>query len=145
MITNLEFSKLSGMDIVEIRRENLRRWIEKNGTPPKERSLFSQLKADGSFGERVARRLEEQYRMGAGYLDRDPGAPQSAQVEPKPKAGPSVDDGARTVELLTLAAEMINTYYLASPDDRERIDLAFREARSNLGAADKLKVKARLG
>lgn len=60
------------MDIVEIRRENLRRWVAEHGTPPKEKSLFSQLKANGSFGERVARRLEQQYGMGDGYLDRDP-------------------------------------------------------------------------
>lgn len=48
-----------------------------------------------------------------------------------------------TAEMLALASEMIKTYHLASPDDRERIDFAFREARNNLGAADKLKVKAR--
>lgn len=60
------------MDIVEIRRENLRRWVAEHGTPAKEKSLFSQLKANGSFGERVARRLEQQYGMGDGYLDRDP-------------------------------------------------------------------------
>lgn len=60
------------MDIVEIRRENLRRWVIEHGTPAKEKSLFSQLKSNGSFGERVARRLEEQYAMGAGFLDRDP-------------------------------------------------------------------------
>lgn len=58
------------MDIVETRRENLRRWVAEYGTPSKEKSLFSQLKSNGSFGERVARRLEDQYRMGAGYLDR---------------------------------------------------------------------------
>lgn len=58
------------MDITETRRENLRRWVVENGTPAKERSLFSQLKANGSFGERVARRLEADYKMGNGYLDR---------------------------------------------------------------------------
>lgn len=58
------------MDITETRRENLRRWVAENGTPVKERSLFSQLKANGSFGERVARRLEADYKMGDGYLDR---------------------------------------------------------------------------
>ena len=57
------------MDIVETRRENLRRWVAKNGTPAKEKSLFSQLKGLGSFGEKVARRLEAKYGMGAGYLD----------------------------------------------------------------------------
>jgi len=66
------------MDIVEIRRENLRRWVAEHGTPPKEKSLFSQLKSNGSFGERVARRLEGQYKMGAGYLDRPPGEPAPA-------------------------------------------------------------------
>lgn len=69
------------MDIVEIRRENLRRWVAENGTPAKEKSLFSQLKSTGSFGERVARRLEEQYRMGYGYLDRAPGGLPSAGQE----------------------------------------------------------------
>lgn len=63
--TNLDFSKLLRMDITEIRRENLRRWVAEHGTPAKERSLFSQLKANGSFGERVARRLEADYKMGA--------------------------------------------------------------------------------
>jgi SOS-response transcriptional repressor LexA len=57
------------MDIVETRRANLRRWVADNGTPTKEKSLFSQLKSNGSFGERVARRLEEQYKMGKGWLD----------------------------------------------------------------------------
>jgi len=68
------------MDIVEIRRENLRRWVAEHGTPAKEKSLFSQLKSNGSFGERVARRLEEQYRMGAGYLDRPPGTRATGQA-----------------------------------------------------------------
>ena len=67
------------MDIIETRRENLRRWVAEHGTPPAEKSLFSQLKANGSFGERVARRLETQYKMGAGYLDRDSSAPVIAQ------------------------------------------------------------------
>jgi phage repressor protein C with HTH and peptisase S24 domain len=67
------------MDIVETRRENLRRWVAEHGTPAKEKSLFSQLKSNGSFGERVARRLEEQYRMGAGYLDQPPGPRPSGQ------------------------------------------------------------------
>lgn len=57
------------MDITEIRRENLRRWVVEHGTPAKEKSLFSQLKSNGSFGEKVARRLEDQYKMGSLYLD----------------------------------------------------------------------------
>lgn len=60
------------MDIQEIRRSNLARWLETHATPIKEKSLFSQLKGGGSFGERVARRLEKDYAMGVGFLDRDP-------------------------------------------------------------------------
>lgn len=70
------------MDIVETRRENLRRWVAAHGTPAKEKSLFSQLKANGSFGERVARRLEEQYKMGAGYLDTPLGTPPVHSTQP---------------------------------------------------------------
>lgn len=57
------------MDKIETRRENLRRWVSAHGTPASEKSLFSQLKGTGSFGEKVARRLEQQYKMGDGYLD----------------------------------------------------------------------------
>jgi hypothetical protein len=57
------------MDIKEIRRENLRKWVAQNGVPKKEKSLFSQLLGGSSFGERLARRLEEQYKMGAMFLD----------------------------------------------------------------------------
>jgi hypothetical protein len=59
------------MDIQDIRRANLMRWLERNSVPPKEKSLFSQLKGGASFGERVARRLEADYGMGVGFLDAD--------------------------------------------------------------------------
>jgi hypothetical protein len=59
------------MDIQEIRRANLMRWLEKHSVPQKEKSLFSQLKGGASFGERVARRLEADYHMGVGFLDAD--------------------------------------------------------------------------
>jgi len=70
------------MDIVETRRENLRRWVAANGTPAKERSFFSQLQKDASFGERVARRLEKQYKMGDGYLDKPLNTQTSSQSIP---------------------------------------------------------------
>lgn len=57
------------MDIQDIRRANLMRWLETHSTPAREKSLFSQLKGTGSFGERVARRLEADYGMGVGFLD----------------------------------------------------------------------------
>lgn len=59
------------MDSHENRRAQLRKWVEKNGTPPKEKSYFSQLTGGiASFGEKAARRLEKDYGMGVGYLDR---------------------------------------------------------------------------
>ena len=58
------------MKIQEIRRENLRSWVKKNGTPRSEKSYFSQLLSGiATMGERAARRLEENYRMGEGFLD----------------------------------------------------------------------------
>lgn len=133
------------MDIIETRRENLRRWVAEHGTPAKERSLFSQLKADGSFGERVARRLEEQYRMGAGFLDQDISDDAERQEEkaqrPVLKAVMAIEDPA--ADMLKLVSEMIETYRLASVTDRKRIDLAFREARNNLSASDQAKPRGR--
>lgn len=92
------------MDIKEIRRENLRRWSTEHGVPQSERSYFSQLLSGASFGERAARRLEEQYKMGAGYLDRDPGE----AVAAAPQDSPFIDadspvDGARPVRVGDMA------------------------------------------
>lgn len=62
------------MTIQDIRRANLRAWVDANGTPPKEKSYFSQvLSGIAPLGERAARRLEKDYRMGTGYLDATPG------------------------------------------------------------------------
>lgn len=57
------------MDIQDIRRKNLATWLQTHSVPPGEKSLFSQLKGGGSFGERLARRLESDYGMDCGYLD----------------------------------------------------------------------------
>jgi hypothetical protein len=54
----------------DIRRFNLKAWYENRDIPAKEKSYFSQLMNGGaSFGEKAARRLEQQYNMPAGYLD----------------------------------------------------------------------------
>jgi len=80
--TNLELSKLARMDKVQTRRDNLRRWAEKNGVPAKERSYFSQLiNGSSSFGEKSARRLEEEYGMGSMYLDSSDGAQAKAETK----------------------------------------------------------------
>lgn len=58
------------MDKVERRRNNLRIWLKTNPVPLKEKSYFSQLTTGiASFGEKAARRLERDYKMGEGYLD----------------------------------------------------------------------------
>ncbi|MBC8730017.1 hypothetical protein [Paraburkholderia sp. UCT2] len=58
------------MDIQDVRRANLLKWTESHSVPPKEKSYFSQLLGGASFGERAARRLERDYGMGEGVLDR---------------------------------------------------------------------------
>lgn len=59
----------------KIRRRNLAEFFDGGYLPPNEKSYISQLiKGKASFGERAARRLEQTYNMGAGYLDRDSSA-----------------------------------------------------------------------
>lgn len=48
-----------------------------------------------------------------------------------------------TEEALKTIAGMVETYRLASPADRERIDLVFGEVRQRLAAADQAKTRAR--
>ena len=53
-----------------IRTNQLHKWVEVNGIPQKEKSLFSQIfNGKSSFGERLARRLEADYGMPQGFLD----------------------------------------------------------------------------
>jgi transcriptional regulator with XRE-family HTH domain len=59
-----------------------------------------------------------------------------------------ISDGTRGAaeaadEVLKTIVDMVETYRLAGPADRERIDLVFREIRHRLGAADKTKPRAR--
>lgn len=61
------------MDIQETRRHNLNAWLRTHSVPPAEKSYFSQLRSGASFGEKAARRLEEAYGMGSGFLDRPVG------------------------------------------------------------------------
>lgn len=80
------------MDIQETRRRNLAIWLQTHSVPPKEKSLFSQLKGGASFGERVARRLEVDYGMGIGYLDRP-----SSVESPKKDQNPPLSDEANSL------------------------------------------------
>ncbi len=57
-------------NMASIRAQNLKIWTDRNGVPAKEKSYFSQLTTGAaSFGEKAARRIEDDYNMGAGYLD----------------------------------------------------------------------------
>ncbi|KNY09505.1 hypothetical protein AKG08_17310 [Achromobacter piechaudii] len=69
----------------EIRRANLRAWVQQNGAPSREKSYFSQvLSGTAPIGERAARRLERDYRMGEGFLD----TPLNGDTKPPPDAAP---------------------------------------------------------
>lgn len=73
------------MTIQETRRANLRAWVQQNGAPSKEKSYFSQvLSGTAPIGERAARRLERDYRMGEGFLD----TPQHGDTKPTAEANP---------------------------------------------------------
>ncbi len=71
------------MDIRDIRRSRLKQWFLNKSIPEKEKSYLSQLMSGkASFGEKAARRLEQTYEMGSGYLDTSPDdAPQSLTEE----------------------------------------------------------------
>ena len=101
---------------METRRRNLRAWVERNGVPQKERSLFSQLKGDYSFGERLARRLEQTYGMGHLYLD-TPGA-DVAQPQQDGRLAASMQLRIETAEELRL----LTIYRLANEREREAIN-----------------------
>lgn len=57
-------------DLKAIRQTQLKAWVDKHGSPTQEKSLFSQLiNGKISFGEKVSRRIENDYSMPAMYLD----------------------------------------------------------------------------
>lgn len=77
------------MTTQEIRRANLRAWVQQNGTPSKEKSYFSQvLSGTAPLGERAARRLEKDYRMGEGFLDTPQGDSPVIPEAPPPTPWP---------------------------------------------------------
>jgi hypothetical protein len=115
---------------VALRRKKLIQWVALNGTPQAEKSLFSQLKASGSFGEKVARRLEEKYKMGYRYLDTEDAPP----VSNKPISGGEL---ARVLSLTIDTPEEFEhlaVYRLANDDERKAIDRLISVVRGRLNA-----------
>ena len=95
------------------RRRNLERWLSEHSPLPVnkrtkklEKSLFSQLKTNGSFGAKVARRLESDYDMGPGYLDTDPDEQNRQAITLENGGQPEFAD------LLTLTCETAEEYRL---------------------------------
>ncbi len=70
----------------EIRRTNLQRWLHAHAIPAPERDNLLRLAAAGAFSVAEARRLEQDYHMGDGYLDA-PWVPRcAAAAQPVPAA-----------------------------------------------------------
>lgn len=115
---------------VALRRKKLIQWVAINGTPQDEKSLFSQLKGVGSFGEKVARRLEADYKMGHRYLDTEDAPPASN----KPMTGGELG----RVLSLTIDTpeefEHLAVYRLANADERKAIDRLVSVVRGRLNA-----------
>lgn len=115
---------------VALRRKKLVQWVALNGTPQAEKSLFSQLKGSGSFGEKVARRLEEKYKMGHRYLD----------TEDAPPASNRPISGGELSRVLSLTIdtpeefEHLAVYRLANDDERKAIDRLISIVRDRLNA-----------
>lgn len=67
----LEISKQTGiMKTADIRRAQLKAWFADRSLPEREKSYISQLiSGKASFGEKAARRLENDYGMPDRYLD----------------------------------------------------------------------------
>ena len=133
MNTNLENAKLPGMDTpqVTLRRKKLAQWVALNGIPQKERSLFSQLRGTTtSFGEKVARRLEIEYKMGRGYLDTEDAKPVSIKPAEN-KLGTVLNLMVETPQEL----EFLAVYRLADDDERKAINRVVSVVRARLNAS----------
>ena len=62
------------METADIRRLQLRAWFADRSIPEREKSYISQLMSGkASFGEKAARRLENEYGMPDRYLDQSAG------------------------------------------------------------------------
>lgn len=74
LLVSCLLNRMRVMDKIENRRERLRQWFADKPIPAKEKSYISQLlSGTGPFGEKAARRLENTYGMGDGYLDKPVG------------------------------------------------------------------------
>jgi hypothetical protein len=110
------------MELTELRRANLKAWLETHPTPAAERSYFSQLVVGTApFGERAARRLETDYNMGTLYLD----TPREAEKAPEPR--PEAEAKPERMDLVWVTQREMNllTQFRASSErGKEEMEVA---------------------
>ncbi|MFV8852446.1 S24 family peptidase [Serratia fonticola] len=124
------------MDIVENRRNSLRKWFADKPIPPKEKSFISQLMGGkASFGEKAARRIERDYAMPAGYLD-------EVHLDAEPEIDAKDPDGFR-VEVLDLSVSAGPGRYMLSDavDVLHAIEFTSDHARGLFGSRDEADIK----
>ena len=84
----------------KVRRDNLAAFFADGSIPPDEKSYFSQLlNKKAPFGEKAARRIEADYGMDPGYLDRNP------SEQPADRPSRSVEPST----MATLATSIVQT------------------------------------
>lgn len=75
------------MEISEIRREALKKWFAGGPLPEGDRSYFSQvITGKSDMGEKAARRIEQEYNMPPGHLDKMPDETKRGAVQSKSAA-----------------------------------------------------------
>lgn len=104
------------MKISDIRRARLKEWFADRTLPEKEKSYMSQLLSGAaSFGEKAARRIEGEYGMTDGYLDR-PIEPINTSQDVNYKK--FTDDPIRRITANEIA-ELLSLYGKLSDDGRD--------------------------
>lgn len=82
------------MDVLEIRKARLRMWFPKGKLPQKEKNYFAQLMRGASpFGEKAARRIEEEYEIPHLWLDQPLTDEESTNTENESAASGEADVG----------------------------------------------------
>lgn len=110
------------VDIREIRRARLKEWFSRNPIPSDEKSYISQLLRGGSaFGERAARRLEQTYKMGDRYLDREEPAGNVVSMPQMQVSEPQAGTSYASPQILQRAIYLLQLFNNA--DERVQHDM----------------------
>lgn len=127
------------MKLPEIRRARLERWFSDKTLPEREKSYLSQLiGGKASFGEKAARRLERDYGMGDGYLDRPLEDVPAGHVSPRRRTSEvkSSPKDEFTIPHLAVTGSMgPGTDLLEVEEVIERMTLKGKWLRENIGVS----------